>query len=107
MYFTSIQIMCYIVLYFLQGNSVVSSNSNLAVYGQGLLSLTGQGDVIEAQRLSLSLFYNVTVRYHQIVYVSKVVFFMLFNTFILCVRPTSLSIKAFCTIQLPIHYIIL
>ncbi|KAL1830578.1 hypothetical protein ACET3Z_000229 [Daucus carota] len=45
----------------LRGKSVVTSNSNLAVYGQGLLSLTGQGDVIKAQRLSLSLFYNVTI----------------------------------------------
>ncbi|RVW40640.1 hypothetical protein CK203_079213 [Vitis vinifera] len=42
-------------------NSVISSNTNLAVYGQGLLKLTGHGDAIKAQRLSLSLFYNITV----------------------------------------------
>lgn len=78
--------MCYILTFldFFQGNSVVSSNSNLAVYGQGLLSLTGQGDVIKAQRLSLSLFYNVTVRYphNSIIFSLKVVVSMLFNTFI-------------------------
>ncbi|KAK1367713.1 MraZ [Heracleum sosnowskyi] len=45
----------------LRGNSVVSSNANLAVYGQGLLTLTGPGDVIKAQRVSLSLFYNVSI----------------------------------------------
>lgn len=42
---------------------MISSNSNLALYGQGLLKLTGQGDAIKGQRLSLSLFYNITVRY--------------------------------------------
>lgn len=45
----------------LQENSVISSNANLGVYGQGLLQLTGKGDAIKAQRLSLSLFYNITV----------------------------------------------
>ncbi|KAL8107077.1 uncharacterized protein LOC141670433 [Apium graveolens] len=45
----------------LRRNSVVSSNANLALYGQGLLTLTGPGDVIRAQRLSLSLFYNVSI----------------------------------------------
>lgn len=48
--------------FFWQENSVISSNTNLAVYGQGLLKLTGHGDAIKAQRLSLSLFYNITVR---------------------------------------------
>ncbi|KAA8525945.1 hypothetical protein F0562_007955 [Nyssa sinensis] len=42
-------------------NSVISSNKYLAVYGQGLLKLTGHGDAIKGQRLSLSLFYNITV----------------------------------------------
>ncbi|KAI8534522.1 hypothetical protein RHMOL_Rhmol10G0096600 [Rhododendron molle] len=42
-------------------NSVISSNKNLAVYGQGFLKLTGHGDAIKGQRLSLSLFYNITV----------------------------------------------
>ncbi|KAM3263833.1 hypothetical protein P3L10_000827 [Capsicum annuum] len=45
----------------LKGRSVISSNANLALYGQGLLTLTGDGDAIIGQRLSLSLFYNVTV----------------------------------------------
>ncbi|CAI0388569.1 unnamed protein product [Linum tenue] len=45
----------------LRASSVISSNANLGVYGQGLLRLTGQGDAIKGQRLSLSLFYNITV----------------------------------------------
>ncbi|KAL0324708.1 UNVERIFIED_CONTAM: hypothetical protein Scaly_2437900, partial [Sesamum calycinum] len=45
----------------LKDNSVISSNAYLALYGQGLLKLTGQGDAIKGQRLSLSLFYNITV----------------------------------------------
>ncbi|CAK7356223.1 unnamed protein product [Dovyalis caffra] len=45
----------------LTAGSVVSSNANLGLYGQGLLRLTGPGDAIRGQRLSLSLFYNITV----------------------------------------------
>ncbi|GER45886.1 glycine-rich protein [Striga asiatica] len=45
----------------LKDSSVISSNANLALFGQGLLELTGQGDAIKGQRLSLSLFYNITV----------------------------------------------
>lgn len=45
----------------LQQNSSISSNSNLGMYGQGLLHLIGEGDTIKGQRLSLSLFYNITV----------------------------------------------
>ncbi|XP_050220604.1 uncharacterized protein LOC126670974 isoform X3 [Mercurialis annua] len=45
----------------LRAYSVISSNANLGVYGQGLLKLTGHGDAIKGQRLSLSLFYNITV----------------------------------------------
>ncbi|PKU82679.1 hypothetical protein MA16_Dca021955 [Dendrobium catenatum] len=45
----------------LRQNSVISSNGDLGVYGQGLLKLSGSGDVIEAQRLFLSLFYNIEV----------------------------------------------
>lgn len=45
-----------------QEHSVISSNTNLALYGQGLLKLTGDGDVIRSQRLLLSQFYNITVR---------------------------------------------
>ncbi|CAN1845086.1 hypothetical protein LINPERHAP1_LOCUS37713 [Linum perenne] len=45
----------------LRASSVISSNANLGVYGQGLFKLSGQGDAIKSQRLSLSLFYNLTV----------------------------------------------
>ncbi|XP_010526074.1 PREDICTED: uncharacterized protein LOC104803741 [Tarenaya hassleriana] len=45
----------------LKESSVIHSNGNLGVHGQGLLNLTGLGDTIEAQRLILSLFYNIHV----------------------------------------------
>ncbi|KAG0496836.1 hypothetical protein HPP92_001527 [Vanilla planifolia] len=45
----------------LRQNSVISSNGDLGVYGQGLLKLSGWGDAIKAQRLYLSLFYNIEV----------------------------------------------
>lgn len=45
----------------LRNNSVIVTNANLGVYGQGLLRLTGHGDAIKGQRLFLSLFYNITV----------------------------------------------
>lgn len=49
-------------LYFiLQESSVIHSNANLGVHGQGLLNLSGPGDLIEAQRLVLSLFYSIHV----------------------------------------------
>ncbi|XP_010919832.1 uncharacterized protein [Elaeis guineensis] len=48
-------------LVILRHNSVISSNADLGVYGQGLLKLSGQGDGIKAQRLFLSLFYNIEV----------------------------------------------
>ncbi|KAL5724090.1 hypothetical protein ACHQM5_007395 [Ranunculus cassubicifolius] len=41
--------------------SVITSNANLGVYGQGLLHLNGHGDAIKGQRLFLSLFYNITL----------------------------------------------
>lgn len=44
-----------------QENSVIHSNANLGVHGQGLLNLSGTGDTIEAQRLILSLFYSINV----------------------------------------------
>lgn len=44
-----------------QESSSIHSNANLGVHGQGLLNLTGPGDVIEAQRLVLSLFYGIHV----------------------------------------------
>ncbi|KAJ6840658.1 uncharacterized protein M6B38_118000 [Iris pallida] len=45
----------------LRESSVIRSNANLGVHGQGLLNLTGRGDMIEAQRLILSLFYSINV----------------------------------------------
>ncbi|KDP34141.1 hypothetical protein JCGZ_07712 [Jatropha curcas] len=45
----------------LKESSVIQSNANLGVHGQGLLNLSGPGDSIEAQRLVLSLFYNIHV----------------------------------------------
>lgn len=44
-----------------QESSVIQSNANLGVHGQGLLNLSGPGDSIEAQRLVLSLFYSIHV----------------------------------------------
>jgi hypothetical protein len=44
-----------------QEASVIHSNANLGIHGQGVLNLSGQGDTIEAQRLILSLFYNILV----------------------------------------------
>jgi hypothetical protein len=46
----------------IQEASVIHSNANLGVHGQGLLNLSGSGDTIEAQRLILSLFYSIQVR---------------------------------------------
>ncbi|XP_010519873.1 PREDICTED: uncharacterized protein LOC104799183 isoform X2 [Tarenaya hassleriana] len=48
-------------LFVLRGSSVIRSNANLGVHGQGFLNLTGPGDSIEAQRLVLSLFYRIYV----------------------------------------------
>ncbi|KAG0456405.1 hypothetical protein HPP92_024193 [Vanilla planifolia] len=45
----------------LRKNSMIRSNANLGVHGQGLLNLSGTGDTIEAQRLILSLFYSINV----------------------------------------------
>ncbi|XP_062225242.1 uncharacterized protein LOC133923944 isoform X3 [Phragmites australis] len=45
----------------LRHGSVISSNADLMVYGQGLLNLSGPGDGIKARRLFLSLFYNIEV----------------------------------------------
>ncbi|XP_068648350.1 uncharacterized protein [Aristolochia californica] len=45
----------------LRESSAIHSNSNLGVHGQGLLNLSGPGDLIEAQRLILSLFYSIQV----------------------------------------------
>ncbi|KAF9613920.1 hypothetical protein IFM89_013167 [Coptis chinensis] len=45
----------------LRESSVIHSNANLGVHGQGLLNLSGPGDQVEAQRLILSLFYSIHV----------------------------------------------
>ncbi|MBA0633037.1 hypothetical protein Godav_001688 [Gossypium davidsonii] len=45
----------------LKESSVIQSNANLGVHGQGLLNLSGSGDKIQAQRLVLSLFYSIHV----------------------------------------------
>ncbi|KAI3904002.1 hypothetical protein MKW92_018351 [Papaver armeniacum] len=45
----------------LRNSSVIHSNANLGVHGQGLLNLTGPGDLIEAQRLIISLFYSINL----------------------------------------------
>ncbi|GLT85498.1 hypothetical protein SLE2022_036870 [Rubroshorea leprosula] len=45
----------------LKESSVIHSNANLGVHGQGLLNLSGPGNMIEAQRLVLSLFYVIHV----------------------------------------------
>ncbi|KAH7862501.1 hypothetical protein Vadar_005743 [Vaccinium darrowii] len=49
----------------LRESSFIHSNANLEVHGQGLLNLSGPGDIIEAQRLVLSLFYSI--RLHSMV----------------------------------------
>ncbi|KAK9266622.1 hypothetical protein L1049_003574 [Liquidambar formosana] len=45
----------------LKESSVIHSNANLGVHGQGFLNLSGPGDLIEAQRLILSLFSSINV----------------------------------------------
>ncbi|XP_057969132.1 uncharacterized protein LOC131158347 [Malania oleifera] len=45
----------------LKESSVIHSNANLGVHGQGSLNLSGTGDLIEAQHLILSLFYVINV----------------------------------------------
>ncbi|KAL0015634.1 hypothetical protein SO802_002703 [Lithocarpus litseifolius] len=45
----------------LKESSVIHSNANLGVHGQGFLNLSGPGNLIQAQRLILSLFFSVKV----------------------------------------------
>lgn len=40
---------------------MIRSDANLGVNGQGFLNLSGPGDMIEAQRLILSLFFSINV----------------------------------------------
>lgn len=44
-----------------QESSVIQSTTNLGVHGQGFLNLSGPGNLIEAQRLVLSLFFSINV----------------------------------------------
>ncbi|BBN19524.1 hypothetical protein MPTK1_8g11390 [Marchantia polymorpha subsp. ruderalis] len=45
----------------LREGSVIKSNSNLGMHGQGLLKLNGSGDAIKAERLFISLFFTLAV----------------------------------------------
>ncbi|XP_061371138.1 uncharacterized protein LOC133313747 isoform X2 [Gastrolobium bilobum] len=45
----------------LKDSSVIQSNANLGVHGQGFLNLSGPGNLIEAQHLILSLFYSINI----------------------------------------------
>ncbi|KAK2439331.1 hypothetical protein P8452_34829 [Trifolium repens] len=45
----------------LKDSSIIHSNANLGVHGQGYLNLSGPGNLIEAQHLILSLFYSISV----------------------------------------------
>ncbi|KAG5030118.1 hypothetical protein AAZX31_05G210200 [Glycine max] len=45
----------------LKDSSVIHSNANLGVHGQGSLNLSGAGNLIEAQHLILSLFFSINV----------------------------------------------
>ena len=57
------QIICIYEIFHVQRGSTITSNSNLGIHGQGFFRLKGQGDMIIAQRLFVSLFYNVNVSY--------------------------------------------
>lgn len=45
----------------LKESSVIHSTANMGVHGQGHLNLSGPGNLIEAQRVVLSLFYSINV----------------------------------------------
>ncbi|XP_057750325.1 uncharacterized protein LOC130968867 [Arachis stenosperma] len=45
----------------LKDSSIIHSNANLGIHGQGFFNLSGPGNLIEAQRLILSLFYTINV----------------------------------------------
>lgn len=40
---------------------MIRSNANLGVHGQGYLNLSGPGNLVEAERLILSLFFSIHV----------------------------------------------
>ena len=54
---------------------MIHSNANLGVHGQGFLNLSGPGNLIQAQRLILSLFYSVKVRFSSFMYFLLTTFF--------------------------------
>ncbi|KAK9715457.1 hypothetical protein RND81_06G166800 [Saponaria officinalis] len=45
----------------LKGSSLIHSTANLGIHGQGYMNLSGAGNVVEAQRLVLSLFFSINV----------------------------------------------
>ncbi|KAH9321004.1 hypothetical protein KI387_015643, partial [Taxus chinensis] len=57
----------------LREQSIISSNANLGVHGQGQLKLTGTGDTIKGQRLFLSLFYDIHICRVEDIYVDGLV----------------------------------
>lgn len=65
------------IIFGCQESSVIHSNANLGVHGQGLLNLSGPGDLIEAQRLILSLFYSINVRQNLPMHFTVHIFFNL------------------------------
>lgn len=52
----------------LRESSVIRSDANLGIHGQGLINLSGTRHVIEAQRLILYLFYSIYVGTGSILY---------------------------------------
>jgi hypothetical protein len=69
---------------------VIHSNANLGIHGQGVLNLSGQGDTIEAQRLILSLFYNIVVHENPFCFCSFTIYLKLFYLY-LTACPLCLS----------------
>ena len=65
----------YVSIFGCQESSVIHSNANLGVHGQGFLNLSGPGNLIQAQRLILSLFYSVKVRFSSFMYFLLTTFF--------------------------------
>lgn len=60
--YLKIQLTKWLIINLCQGGSVIQSNANLGVHGQGSLNLTGEGNIIEAQHLVLSIFCCINVR---------------------------------------------
>lgn len=69
---------------FCQESSVIHSNANLGVHGQGFLNLSGPGDIIESQRLILSLFFSINVSWYLLPMVCKCSFKTRWKSFDAC-----------------------